>query len=143
MPKPEHRAAILDPVALGGFLRALDGFDGQPVTRAALQLLPLVFTRPGELRLAEWREFDLKAAIWTIPASRTKMRREHKMPLAPQAVLILRDLHTLTGGGLQVFPSLRSPQRHADAPRAAGCQLSGRPVPRQKRRHVDDERVAA
>jgi integrase len=111
MPKPEHRAAILDPVALGGFLRALDGFDGQPVTRAALQLLPLVFTRPGELRLAEWQEFDLKAATWTIPASRTKMRREHKVPLAPQAVLILRDLHTLTGGGLQVFPSLRSPLR--------------------------------
>jgi integrase len=111
MPKPEHRAAILDPIALGGFLRALDGFEGQPVTRAALQLLPLVFTRPGELRLAEWQEFDLKAAIWTIPASRTKMRREHRVPLAPQAMLIMRDLHALTGGGRLVFPSLRSPQR--------------------------------
>jgi integrase len=110
-PKPKHRAAILDPVALGGLLRALEGFEGQPVTKAALKLLPLVFTRPGELRLAEWREFDLAAAVWTIPAERTKMRREHKVPLAPQAVAILRELHALTGAGRLAFPSLRSPQR--------------------------------
>jgi integrase len=109
--KPKHRAAILDPAALGGLLRALDCYDGQPVTKAALKLLPLVFTRPGELRLAEWREFDLEAAVWTIPAARTKMRREHKVPLAPHAVAILRDLHALTGAGRLAFPSLRSTQR--------------------------------
>jgi integrase len=111
LPKPKHRAAILNPTALGGLLRAIDGFDGQPVTKAALKLLPLVFTRPGELRLAEWGEFDLQAAIWTIPAARTKMRREHKVPLAPQALAILRDLHALTGSGRLAFPSIRSPMR--------------------------------
>lgn len=111
MPKPQHRAAILDPVALGGFLRTVEGFEGQPVTKAALKLLPLVFTRPGELRMAEWREFDLEAATWTIPAERTKMKREHKVPLAPQALAILHDLHRQTGSGRLAFPSLRSPQR--------------------------------
>lgn len=111
LPKPKHRAAILDPVALGGFLRALDGFEGQPVTKAALKLLPLVFTRPGELRFAEWKEFDLEAAVWTIPAERTKMRREHQVPLAPQALAILRELHALTGAGRLAFPSIRSTLR--------------------------------
>ncbi len=110
-PKAKHRAALTDPAALGAFLRALDGFDGQPETSAALRLLPLVFTRPGELRLAEWVEFDLTKAIWTIPASRTKMRREHQAPLPRQALAILTELKELTGAGRLVFPGLRSKER--------------------------------
>lgn len=110
-PKAKHRAAITDPVALGAFLRSLDGFDGQPETLAALRLLPLVFSRPGELRLAEWAEFDLDKAVWTIPASRTKMRREHQVPLCRQALGILHDLKTLTGMRRLVFPGLRSVER--------------------------------
>lgn len=110
-PRVKHRAAILDPVELGAFLRAVDAFDGQPTTKAALRLLPMVFTRPGELRMAEWREFDLAEARWVIPASRTKMRREHEVPLARQAVEILREIHALTGKGRLVFPGLRTVQR--------------------------------
>ncbi len=103
-PVVTHRAAILDPVAFGGLLRAIDGFSGQPTTKAALQLMALLFQRPGELRAAEWSEFDLDAAIWTIPAGRMKMRKPHAVPLPAQAVTILRDLHALTGGGRLVLP---------------------------------------
>ncbi|PPD14202.1 MAG: integrase [Methylobacterium sp.] len=110
-PKVKHRAAILDPAELGAFLRAVDRFDGQPTTVAALRLLPMVFTRPGELRMAEWREFDLANARWVIPAKRTKMRREHEVPLATQAVAILKELHALTGKGRLVFPGLRTVER--------------------------------
>lgn len=110
-PKVKHRAAILDPAELGAFLRAVDRFDGQPTTVAALRLLPMVFTRPGELRMAEWREFDLSNARWVIPAKRTKMRREHEVPLATQAVAILKELHSLTGKGRLVFPGLRTVER--------------------------------
>ncbi len=110
-PKVKHRAAILDPLELGAFLRAVDQFDGQPTTVAALRLLPMVFTRPGELRMAEWREFDLANARWVIPAKRTKMRREHEVPLATQAVAILKELHALTGKGRLLFPGLRTVER--------------------------------
>lgn len=110
-PKVTHRAAITDPIKLGAFLRALDAFDGQPETVAALKLLPLVFTRPGELRLAQWSEFDLDAGIWTIPAGRTKMRREHQVPLPRQALGILAKLKKLTGTGRLVFPGIRSKER--------------------------------
>jgi integrase len=110
-PKVKHRAAITDPVALGAFLRAVDAFDGQPETVAALKLLPLVFTRPGELRMAEWSEFDLDKAIWAIPASRTKMRREHLVPLPSQALAVLVDLKAITGQGRLVFPGIRSKER--------------------------------
>ena len=111
VPKVKHRAAILDPAELGAFLRAIDKFDGQPTTVAALRLLPMVFTRPGELRMAEWREFDLANALWVIPAKRTKMRREHEVPLATQAVAILKELQALTGKGRLVFPGLRTVER--------------------------------
>lgn len=67
-PKVKHRAANLDPNGIGALLRAIDGFDGQPTTRAALRLAPLIFARPGELRHAEWSEFDLEAAEWVIPS---------------------------------------------------------------------------
>jgi integrase len=111
LPKAKHRAAITDPAELGAFLRVLEGFDGQPETHAALKLLPLVFTRPGELRLAEWVEFDLENAVWTIPASRTKMRREHQVPLSRQALAILIDSKAITGTRRLVFPGLRSADR--------------------------------
>lgn len=110
-PKVQHRAAITDRKALGGLLRAIDGFEGQPTTRAALQLMALLFPRPGELRGAEWCELDLDHAIWRIPAERTKMRRELRVPLAPQVVAILRDLQEMSVNKVLVFPSVRSAKR--------------------------------
>jgi integrase len=106
-----HHPAIIEPKPFGGLLRAIDGYPGEPVTRAALRLLPLVFTRPGELRLAEWAEFDLDRATWSIPSQRMKMKQPHIVPLSAQAVTILRDLHPLTGRRRLVFPSLRSRDR--------------------------------
>ncbi len=103
-PVVKHHAAITDPVALGGLLRAIAGFQGQPTTIAALKLMALLFPRPSELRLAEWREFDLEAAVWTIPAARAKMRREHKVPLPKQALSILKELRAISGNGKLVFP---------------------------------------
>lgn len=73
--------------------------------------MALLFPRPGELRLAEWAEFDFANAIWIIPASRTKMRREHRVPLPFQAVAILERLRQVTGNGALVFPGLRSARR--------------------------------
>ncbi len=101
-----HLAAITKPAAIGELLRAIDGFAGQPSTVAALKLLPLVFTRPGELRQAAWVEFDLDAAMWIIPAHRMKMRAEHTVPLSKQAVAILRELHCITGNGELTFPAI-------------------------------------
>lgn len=107
-PQVKHRAAILEPARFGELLRAIDGFRGQPETVAALKLMALVYQRPGELRKAEWCEFDLDKAVWNIPASRMKMRRDQRVPLARQAVAILRDLHTIMGRGDLVFPGIVS-----------------------------------
>ena len=96
-PAEKHYAAITDPKQVGGLLRAIDGYTGDETTRAALKLAPLVFVRPGELRQAEWAEFDLEKAEWNIPAHKMKMREPHMVPLSAQAVAILRDLHQLTG----------------------------------------------
>lgn len=106
-----HHAAITDPAGLGGLLRAIDGYTGDPATRAALKLAPLLFVRPGELRQAEWSEFDLDKAEWNIPAEKMKMRQPHLVPLCEQAVAILRELQPLTGRGQYVFPGGRSPRR--------------------------------
>jgi integrase len=81
------------------------------VVEAALKLAPLVFVRPGELRAAEWAEIDLDTAEWRIAARRMKMRQQHHVPLARQALVILRDIHRLTGRGRYVFPSPRSAER--------------------------------
>jgi integrase len=89
-------------------LQSIEDFDGQTATKAALKLLPLVFTRPGELRNAEWREFDLDKAKWIIPAGRMKMRREHQVPLSRQAVVILKSLQLVSGEGKLLFPGNRS-----------------------------------
>lgn len=110
-PKTKHHAAIIDPKGVGALMRAIDGFEGHPVTQWALRLAPHVFVRPGELRMAEWKEIDLDAAIWRIPGSRMKMSREHVVPLSTQAVAILREAAELTGGGRFVFPSVRTPLR--------------------------------
>lgn len=104
-------ATLTDPTAVGELLRAIDGYSGQPATAAALRLLPLVFVRPGELRAAEWSEFDLDAGEWRIPGARMKMGETHLVPLSRQAVAILMELKALTGGGTLVFPSLRSSTR--------------------------------
>lgn len=106
--KPKHHAAILDPKEFGRLLRDIDGYEGSPLTKLALQLSPLVFVRPGELRRAEWTEIDLNAAVWRIPAAKMKARAEHAVPLSTQAVALLKQTAELTGGGRYVFPSIRS-----------------------------------
>lgn len=104
-PKVVHRAAILDPQKVGQLLRVIDGYTGHLATRLALQLAPHVFVRPGELRRAEWQEFDLDKAVWVIPAEKTKMKKEHRVPLSQQALAILKDAKGLPGKGRLVFPS--------------------------------------
>lgn len=104
---PQSHAAITDPRKFGTLLRAVDNYSGQPATIAALKLLPILFTRPGELRRAHWCEFDLANGEWRIPAERMKSRREHLVPLPPQAVAVLEELQAVTGAGALTFPSLR------------------------------------
>lgn len=103
-PGERHHAALTTPTEVGALMRALDAYQGQFVTRCALQLAPLLFVRPGELRAAEWPEFDLDAAEWRIPAAKMKMRQAHIVPLSQQAVAILRELQPLTGGGIPAKP---------------------------------------
>ena len=110
-PEPKHHPAITDPKRVGALIRAIRGYDGEPVTRAALSLAPLVFVRPGELRAAEWAAFDLDNAEWRIPSRRMKMEGEHLVPLSKQAVAILRELEKLTGRDKLVFPGARSKAR--------------------------------
>jgi integrase len=110
-PTVTPRAAILEPVALGGLVRAIDAFHGQATTRIGLQLLALLVQRPGELRHATWDEVDTNTRTWTIPTARMKMRRPHRVPLPDQAITLLEELRPLTGSGTYLFPSLRSWQR--------------------------------
>ncbi len=110
-PTVTHRPAIIERKAFAGLLRAIWSYDGQAETRAALQLTALLYPRSGELRHAEWGHIDFENAIWTIPAANAKMRREHRKPLPPQALAILRDLHELTGSGRLLFPSIRTTTR--------------------------------
>lgn len=106
-PVVTHHAAITDPSQFGALLRAIDGFKGLPVTLAALQLMALLFPRPGDLRVAEWCEFDFDASVWTIPANRTKMRRDHKTHLSRQAREILHRLQKVSGQAKYVLPGLK------------------------------------
>lgn len=107
-PVAKHHAAITDPVAFGGLLRAIEGYTGQPVTRLALRFTAHVFQRPGEVRQAEWTEIDFDKALWTIPAERMKQRQPHRVPLSKQALAILREAKELSGDGRYVFPKLGS-----------------------------------
>lgn len=109
--KKQHLASIIDPKAIGDLLRAIKNYNGYLVTKCALQLAPLVFVRPGELRKAEWCEFDFETAEWRIPPEKMKMRIAHIVPLSNQALIILHEIRALTGHGKYVFPSLRSPNR--------------------------------
>lgn len=108
-PKVKNLAAIIDPKRVGELLRAIDQYSGAPLTRLALQLSPHLFVRPGELRKAEWAEFDFEAAIWRIPAARMKKRREHVVPLSSQALALLTELKGLSGDGRFLFPAQGKP----------------------------------
>jgi integrase len=132
--KTKHMASIIDPKGVGAILRLIDVYAGFPTTRAALQIAPLVFQRPGNLRMMEWSEVDLDAAVWTIPAAKMKRSVQdksqgdpHLVPLALQAVAILRDIQPLTGGGVYVFPSVRGGDRPMSnmtfPPRQNSCRL--------------------
>jgi integrase len=109
----EHHASITEPNRIGELLRAIDGYKGHFVTAYALKLAPLLFVRPGELRHAEWTEFDLDSAepLWRIPAEKMKMGEQHVVPLSMQALVLLRELHSVSGRGRYVFPSVRSGSR--------------------------------
>lgn len=110
-PTVKHRAAVTERDAFARLARVAWDYEGSPVTCAALRLLILLYPRPGELRLARLEEFDLDRAVWSVPAERMKMRREHKKPLAPLAVAILRDLRAVTGDTDLAFPSLHTSGR--------------------------------
>jgi len=118
-PRIEGRfAAITEPGRFGELIRAIRAYKGGPLVRTALQLAPLLYQRPGNLREMQWVELDLGAALWTIPSAkmkRTKRDKEHgephAVPLPRQAVALLNDLHTLTGHGKYVFPGERSHDR--------------------------------
>ena len=116
-----HHAALTTPADVGALMRAIDGYQGQFVTRCALQLSPLLFVRPGELRAAEWPEFELEAAEWRIPAEKIKIRLAHIVPLSTQAIAILTELMPLTGQGIPGKP---------DAPRFLfpGARTRTRPM---------------
>ena len=107
----QHHASVTEPKAVGGLLRAIDGFTGTLTTRCALRLAALAFVRPGELRHAEWTEFDFDKAEWRIPAGKMKMKEQHIIPLSTQAIGILREIQPLTGSGRYVFPSERGDGR--------------------------------
>jgi integrase len=120
--KEKHFAAVTDPEQLGGILRALYGYKGTFVVQCALKLVPLLFVRPGELRGAKWPEFDLEEARWLFKKSKNRENQRSSnrsedideyliVPLAHQAVRILRDLHALTGDGEFVFPAHNSRKR--------------------------------
>jgi integrase len=109
--KEVHHASITDPKEITHLLQAIDGYKGSFIVRCALQLAPLVFVRPVELREATWSEFDLDTARWVIPAARMKMGEQHIVPLSKQALHILRELLQLTGADPYVFPGLRTTSR--------------------------------
>jgi integrase len=110
-PTVTHYGAITNATRVGELLRAIDGYEGQGLTRLAMQLAPHVFVRPGELRRAEWSEFDLEAGLWVIPAEKMKMGKAHQVPLSRQSIALLRELHGITGPAGYVFPSIRTRTR--------------------------------
>ena len=107
--KKKHFAAVTEPKEVGELLRKFDTFDGTPIVRAALLLAPLVIVRPGELRHAEWKDFDLDEGEWRFIV--TKTNTPHVVPLSRQAVEILRDLHPITGRRQHVFTNGHNPRK--------------------------------
>ena len=110
-PKTKHHSAILEPDAVGELLRSIDAYSGHMITRLAMQISPQVMARPGEIRQAQWPEFDLEKAVWKIPAERMKMRRPHAVPLSRQVLARLVELHALTGPDGFVFPAFHTSRR--------------------------------
>lgn len=109
--KTKHHASITEPKAIGALLRSIMGFSGSYITKCALQLAPLVFVRPGELRHAEWAEIDFDKSEWRIPGHKMKMGEPHIIPLSPQSIEILRSIQPLTGEEKYIFPGIRSATR--------------------------------
>lgn len=107
-PTRVHRAAIIERKALGRLMVEIDGFEGQATTRIALKLLAILAQRPGEIRNAKWEEFDLAERVWSIPAAKMKMRRDHNVPLPNQALVLLEQLQGMSNQGEFLFPSLRT-----------------------------------
>ena len=107
--KGGHFAAVTEPSKVGPLLRSIYGYHGTFTVKCALKLAPLVFVRPGELRRAKWADIDLQKAEWRFHVSKTEI--DHVVPLATQAVEILRELHALTGRSEHVFPGARSRER--------------------------------
>ena len=107
-PKVQHRAALTDEKQLGSLMLAIDEYDGWPTLRAALQLVALTMTRPGDVRGMRRSEIDFENAIWRIPAERGKMRRPHDVPLSNQAIKVLKEIWCLSDNGELVLPSIRS-----------------------------------
>ncbi|MDD2759465.1 MAG: integrase arm-type DNA-binding domain-containing protein [Methylomonas sp.] len=105
--KGGHFSAVTEPKQVAELLRAIDAYQGTFTVQCALKLAPLFFVRPGELRQAEWKDFDLEAAEWRYTV--TKTDTAHIVPLATQALSILQELHAATGHGRYVFPSARTP----------------------------------
>jgi len=110
-PTVTHFGAITDTRAVGDLLRAIDGYEGLGIAKLALQVAPHVFVRPGELRHAEWNEFDFDKAVWTIPGEKTKMRKPHHVPLSRQTLAMFKELRAVTGPEGYVFPSVRTRSR--------------------------------
>ncbi len=107
--KPQHLAAVVEPARVAELMREIEGYQGTPTVRCALRLAPLVFVRPGELRTAKWEEVDLETGEWRFVVNKTQT--PHVVPLARQAIAILKELEPLTGSREYVFPSARSPRR--------------------------------
>ncbi|MBK5276289.1 MAG: integrase arm-type DNA-binding domain-containing protein [Desulfuromonadales bacterium] len=106
-----HRAAPTDPKKLAPLLKAIEDYQGSFIVKCAMQLLPMLFVRPGELRHMEWTEIDFEAAQWNIPAEKMKMKQAHIVPLPPQALHVLDELKPLTGHSKYVLPCHRTPLR--------------------------------
>lgn len=107
-PDVTHRPAIVDEKRLGGLMHAIDEYDGWPTLRAALLLLALTMTRPGDVRLMRRSEVNFEKAVWSIPAERMKMRRPHDVPLCREALAVLKDIWPLSANADLVLPSIRT-----------------------------------
>ena len=110
-PKVKHHAALIEPEDVGKLLRAIDGYRGHGLSPLALKMLPHVFVRPGELRHAEWDEFDLDKAVWRIPGPKMKMRNDHTVPLSTQVLSILAEAATHRVRSKFVFPAVSDWQK--------------------------------
>ncbi len=124
-PMVNHRAAITDERELGRLMVAIDEYDGWPTIRAALLLLALTMTRPGDVRLMRRPEINFDKALWRIPAERMKMRRPHDVPLSKQALAILKDIWPLSDGGELVLPAIASRKPLSDNAMNAALRRMG------------------